>query len=125
MILPVSFSVIFNHPADLCVAVLALASKDEVFPLHFRRLQDNRYRPKALPAEDIVENPLLGPLGDCLPSPCCLWRERISWMDGHYHLFFSLNPKVTDYGLLQPRLNRALVSRGSHSVQCPVRSPAS
>ena len=91
MIPPISFSVIFNHPADLCTAVLALASEDEVLPHHFRRLQDNRHHSKAPSAPDIVENLLLRPVGDCFPAPDGFGHERISRMDGHRHLLFLSN----------------------------------
>lgn len=84
-----SFLFRFNHPANAFAAVFALASKDEVFLFHFRRFQGNRNRPDALSAVDIVEDLFLCPLGDSFPSPGRLWRERISWMDGHYHLVFS------------------------------------
>ncbi len=90
MIPAISFSVIFNHPANVCAALLALASEDEILPLHFRRLQDNRNRPDALSAVDVVENLLLCPLRNSRPSSCCLQRERIAWMLCHYHFVFSM-----------------------------------
>ena len=80
-----------NPPANGFAAVTALASKDEVFVFHFRRLQKDQNRRSALPAEDILENLVSCPLGDSPPSPCCFRRERINWMNGHYHLFFSSN----------------------------------
>jgi hypothetical protein len=93
MIPPISLSIILNHSANLSAAVSALASKNEVLPHHFRRLQDNRNRRDALPTVDVIENLLLRPLRDSLPSPCRLRRERIGWMIGHYHLVFSSNAR--------------------------------
>ncbi len=94
MILPMSSSVIFNHPADVSAAIPALASEDESFPLYFCRLQDNPCGPKASSTEDITKDLLLCPLGDCLPASRSFGCERIRWMDGLYHVFFSLRARA-------------------------------
>lgn len=41
ILLMMSFSVIFNHPADFCAASSTPASEDETFPFHLCRFQDN------------------------------------------------------------------------------------
>jgi hypothetical protein len=90
MIPPMSSSVIFNHPADFCAAILAPASEDETLPLHLRLHQDNWNRPNAPSAKHVVENLFLCPWGDGLPSPRCLQRERITWTICDYHFVFSM-----------------------------------
>lgn len=69
----------FNQSADVSAAAPALASKDEVLPHHFSRLHHDRNRPKTPSAPDVVENPLLCPPGDSLPSSRRLRRERTDW----------------------------------------------